>query len=193
MHGWKGDEGQVSIPPGPLRPTVGAEHISAGIIFSLAFSSIFQLPMESQQAPGKLALLAPIPRVLLFLQTQPSCKPAWLKFCPEPAWGSSGTKFACSVSLKPLGQPRSPGQFLPVLVREKPLLHKELSKKCAKNGEEEERECTELVGARRAYSLQLGTNQGARSTRVSSTGTNHSLLPFAVERSVSSVSSLGTA
>lgn len=127
----------MPIPLGPLRPTAGAEHISAGMILSPAFSSISQLlsamPVESQQAPGELALLAPIPTVPLFLQAQPSCKPAWLKSCSEPAWGSSGTKFACSVSLHPLGQPRSPRQSLPVLLREKSLLHKELSKKCVKS------------------------------------------------------------
>lgn len=41
---------------GPLRPTAGAEHVSAGIIVSLAFSSISQLlsamPMERQQEAG---------------------------------------------------------------------------------------------------------------------------------------------
>lgn len=48
-------------------------------------------------------------------------------------WGSSGTKFACSVSLQPLGQPRSLRQSLPVLLREKSLLHKQQCKKCVKN------------------------------------------------------------
>lgn len=112
MHGWEEDGGQASTPLGPLRPTAGAELVSAGMIFFLAFSSISSLlsamPMKSQEAPGKLALLAPTPRVPLFLEAQPSCKPAWLKSCPRvPQALSLPAPYLCSLWASP-GAPGNP-------------------------------------------------------------------------------------
>lgn len=77
--------------------------------------------------------------------------------------GSSGTKFACSVSLQPLGQPRSPRQSLPVLLREKSLLHKELSKKCVKDRGGERKNLQRCWEQGEPTPCSFCTNQGASS------------------------------